>query len=171
MPRGGKREGSGRRRKDGTSPIPHAKIDAALGKLNKRQQDYARGVIEGKTKRQAAKDAGYSKESGDNAAAVIEGPKIRALFAEVVRARIKGEKLALRIDEGLDATVVKVFQTKEGKIIESREYADQQARAAFVKLAAEYGQYHIPKAEVSGLDGAPIETKVTFEIIGKKKDG
>jgi len=68
---------------------------------------YVTGILSGKTKKQAALDAGYAPSTADNAKQKIERPAVRELFTDVLeKAGATDEKLAKRIAEGLDATVV-----------------------------------------------------------------
>ena len=75
---------------------------------SRRQCQYVQGIFAGKTKRQAALDAGYSRATADNARQKIESsPAVRVLFKEILeRAGITDAVLAQRIGQGLDATIV-----------------------------------------------------------------
>lgn len=130
-----------------TTGRKRVKQQPAVESLNKKQSDYVTGIAEGKSKMQAALDAGYSESSAKNAAAIIEGPDVRRAFQELIRKAAPMEKVALRISEGLDATDTK-FATFEGKITDRKSLVAWESRLQYAKLAAEYGGYHVPKQEL-----------------------
>lgn len=110
--------------------------------LSTRQAGYVRGVAEGKTKKQAALDAGYSLSTAENAAAKIERPSIRVALQEIIRSRLSPEKLVQRISEGLDAEETKFLRWK-GKVIDVRRAIDWAERRKYVEFAAKYGGYYV----------------------------
>lgn len=117
-----------------------------------RQRLYVRGVIAGKTKKRAARDAGYAKSTASNVKGKIESKKaVQQLFSELLeRAGVSDKLLAKRIKEGLSATVV------------SKSTAN-----AFREVLVDYGERR-EMAELAirmkGLQPAEkIEHKVTLE--------
>jgi undecaprenyl pyrophosphate synthase len=79
-----------------------------------KERKYVAGVVAGKTKRKAAKDAGYTASMGDNAKQKIEAKaSVQKLFIEVLgKAGVTDELLGTRIREGIDARTTKVFQRR-----------------------------------------------------------
>ena len=110
--------------------------------LSKRKQKYIAGVADGKTKMQAALDAGYS-DSMAHSTAQIETPDVRAAFAELVRERIPARKIVDRINAGLDAKETKFFQS-EGVVTDHRDVIAWSERRQYAELAAEFGGYFVP---------------------------
>src|SRR5581483_8014424 len=53
------------------------KLSDAMANLNTRQRTYVKGLADGKTKKDAALDAGYSESSAKCATAIIERPNVR----------------------------------------------------------------------------------------------
>lgn len=134
MPRGGKRKGAGRK--------PKTKEDH-LAALTARKRAYVAGLAQGKTKRQAALDAGYTESVARTAKAHIETEDVKQAFAELIQRIIPSEKIAARIAEGLDATYVKLFAF-QGMVFDREEVIAWDERREYTKLAAEYGGYFVP---------------------------
>ena len=157
MPRGGARKGAGRK----SAP----KAADPLERLKARKRMYLEGLAEGKTKVQAALDAGYSESVARTAKQNIETEDVREAFAELIRSSIPAEKIAARIIDGLDATETKLY-TYEGMIVDERQLIAWSERREYAKLAAEYGGYFVPtqKRELE-LEHAG-EVNVTVEFLG-----
>ena len=136
MPRGGKRPGAGRRKR--------SQMPTVLEKLPPRKQKYVAGVIEGKSRRRAALDAGYSDAVARHPAERIETADVREAFQVLMRRVAPAEKIVQRIAEGLDAVEVRTA-VSEGKITDSKEFTDYEQRRKYAELAAELGGYHDPK--------------------------
>jgi len=115
--------------------------------LSQRKRKYIKGVAAGKTKRQAAIDAGYSEATAENAKAVIETPDVRAEFQRLIREAIPSGKIVQRLAEGVDAMETRFFQNK-GAVVETRDVIAWSERRAYLELATEYGGYFIPKQEI-----------------------
>lgn len=116
-------------------------------KLTKKKQKYIEGLADGKTKMQAALDAGYTDSMARSATGNIETPDVRAAFAKLIQERIPGRKIVDRIAEGLDAEETKFFQ-HEGVVTEQRNVVAWSERRQYAELAAEFGGYFLPvKAE------------------------
>jgi phage terminase small subunit len=109
-----------------------------LKNLGIKKRKYAEGVSKGKTRKQAALDAGYSASVAKNAKAKIESEAYQEAFAALIRKTIPAEKIAQRIQEGMDAMETKFFQ-KDGEVIESRDVIAWGERRAYAELAAEFG--------------------------------
>src|SRR5271154_6877690 len=134
----------------GFAPAPCTRFVLAMGKpISPRKRKYLNGLVNGKTKQQAALDAGYSPSTALSAKAHIETPEVRAAFAELVRERIPARRIAERISEGLDAMKTEFFQ-KDGVVVETRDVIAWSERRMYAELAAEYGEYHTPQVNVTG---------------------
>jgi hypothetical protein len=132
------------------------KLGAELEKLPPKKAAYVRGRIDGKSKKQAALDAGFSNTMAEHAADKIETKDVREIFARFIREMIPPEVVARTIAEGLVATETKFF-SHEGVVQDQREVADWSERRQYAELAAEYGGYHQPAKDDRGQgDGGPI---------------
>lgn len=137
----------------------------ASGKpLSLKKKKYVKGLVEGKTKKQAAIDAGYSVNTAENAKAVIETPDVRAAFRDVIRKHVPMDKVGLRIAEGLDAMETK-FATWEGKITDSSDVIAWTERRAYAELAAQWGGYFVPKSEIEV--STPIGEMSTEQLLAR----
>ncbi|MGB7496675.1 MAG: hypothetical protein WBW05_19925 [Candidatus Acidiferrum sp.] len=131
--------------------------------LPPQKQKYVEGLAEGKTKVQAALDAGYSPAMARSATSNIETPDVRAAFAAIMRKHVSPEKIAQRIVEGMDAMETKFFQ-KDGEVKDARDVVAWSERREYAALAAEYGGYHVPPSRDEGR--APVQIVVTVGVIG-----
>jgi len=123
-----------------------------LRKLGIKKRKYAEGVSKGKTRKQAALDAGYSASVAKNAKAKIESEAYQEAFAALIRQTIPAEKIAQRIHEGMDAMETKFFQ-KDGNVIESRNVIAWGERRAYAELAADFGNMTTVKTSQALGDG------------------
>jgi hypothetical protein len=73
-----------------------------------RAREYVKGVVAGKSKRQAATEAGYSATVASHPGRKLDKqPGVQQLFLDILQhAGVTNELLARRIRDGLDATVV-----------------------------------------------------------------
>lgn len=110
------------------------------------------------TLREAGEKAGYSADPAVKAHRALSSVAVREAFLEAFRANpnLANSKLAQKIAEGLDATVVKVFKGDEDTIIESKEYVDYPTRASYLALAAKLGGIEPNRVELTGANGAPL---------------
>lgn len=155
--RGGARPGAGRKKKQTIGPPePASPAEALLSNLDARQRKYLAARMAGKPKQAAAIEAGYAPSTA-RAAKNIETPSVRKAFEALIQETIPGPKIAERLAEGLDAQETKFFQ-KDGRVVETRDVVAFGERREYLKLAAEYGGYHVPKAEVTP-DG-PIQVVI-----------
>lgn len=109
--------------------------------MTTKKLNYVKERLKGKSKQQAALAAGYAATTARNVADAIETPDVKALFQRLIQQRIPMEKIAARLEEGMDATEVKVFATKEG-IVMSDPLIAWTERRKYAELAAQYGGYH-----------------------------
>ena len=131
-----------------------------------KQKKYVDNLSKGMTKKDAALAAGYSASvansvNGGANQRRIETPEVREAFAALIRKKISPEKIAKRINEGLDAMETKFFQ-KDGNVVESRDVIAWSERRQYAELAAEYGDYVAPKKPVEGsvLDGIQVNVQI-----------
>jgi phage terminase small subunit len=117
--------------------------------ISKRKRKYIQGLADGKSKFDAAIDAGYSESTALSAKAHIETPDVRTAFSELIRERIPARKIVNRIAEGMDAQETKFFQ-QDGKVTDQRDVVAWGERRAYAELAAEFGGYFVPAKEVKG---------------------
>jgi hypothetical protein len=101
------------------------------------------GQREGKSKRQAALDAGFSESMANHATDKIETKNVRETFSALVRETVPAEQIAKAIAEGISAKETKFF-AHEGVVQDQRDVVAWSERRQYVQLAAEYGGYHAP---------------------------
>ena len=118
-------------------------VAGITAELPPKKQRYLEGRVAGKSKRQAALDAGYSEAMADHPGK-IETKDVRHAFAALMREAVPPERIAKAISEGLDAMETKFFSS-EGSVTDSRDVIAWSERRAYAELAAEYGQYHVPE--------------------------
>jgi len=114
-----------------------------LEKLPPRKVSYIQGRLEGKSKKQAALDAGFSETMSNHAADKIETSDVREAFAQLMREMIPPEQIAKVLCEGMAATETKFF-SHEGVVQDQRQVAAWSERRQYAELAAEYAGYHKP---------------------------
>jgi len=124
------------------------KCAKALESLSPRKQAYIQGRLDGKSKRQAALDAGFTQSMANHAATKIETRDVRAAFAALIRETVPPERIARAIADGLDAMETKFFAEK-GVVKDQRDVISWTERRQYAELAAKFGGYYAPdKREV-----------------------
>jgi hypothetical protein len=132
-----------RHKQHSTSPTAECKSALQLEKLPPRKLAYIQGRLDGKSKKRAALDAGFSPNMAKHAADKIETKDVRAAFARLIRETVPPELIAKAIADGLSATETKFF-SHEGTVQDKREVPAWSERRQYAELAAEYGGYHLP---------------------------
>ncbi|MFI5118613.1 MAG: hypothetical protein ACHP8B_18145 [Terriglobales bacterium] len=123
--------------------------------LPPKKQRYIEGVLAGKSKRQAALDAGFSESMASHATTKIETKDVQVAFAALIRESVPPERISKVIAEGLAATDTKVL--KDGTIVPGvLNVAALAERRACAELAAEYGGYHTRDSEEERAGGGVI---------------
>lgn len=122
----------------------------------KRRKYVKNRTIKGLNKKDAALEAGFPLSMAENAAAKIETPEVIAAIEEFDRALvmvIPTARLVQKLNEGLDATVVKTAQFK-GEITDEKEYVDYPTRLQYVREVALMSKRFTPnsKLELSAAD-------------------
>lgn len=143
----------------------------SLNKLSPRKRKYVKALAQGKTKKAAALEAGYSESTADVAKSHIETPDVRQAFQEIIRKRIPAEKIAQRIDEGLDALETQVFSHVVGSKLKGNEKVEVtkvdkiawSERRQYAALAAVYGGY----TDDAGDAEKQVEVRLVIEHIGQ----
>jgi phage terminase small subunit len=111
------------------------KTDVKRRKASIRQKKLIEGVTKGKSVHRAALDAGYSKRSAEHAGELLSATALREAFGRFIA---PPEKIAQRINEGLDATEERVIiigrKGKEKVTVE--ETVDFGERRQYAALAA-----------------------------------
>jgi hypothetical protein len=135
---------------------------AKTAKSPKRRR-FVAGLIDGKSMRRAALDAGYSKSMANNAGLKIL-PGIREEFKRELSRKVPKGKLIQRIAEGLDARAVKLAQF-EGDFTDKRYLVDYCERRRYVELAAKIMGYLVQNVEVPGADQAPVDFNLQVNFL------
>jgi hypothetical protein len=107
---------------------------AELKEARHRIKLYAQSILQGHSKMQSALMAGYKKSIALKAKDKIERPNA-AYFNALMDHFIPDQMMAMKVREGLGATAVKVASF-EGRITDVQEFADFNARAKYVEIAA-----------------------------------
>jgi hypothetical protein len=118
-----------------------AKIEA----LDPRRQKYLAGRLDGKSKLQAGKDAGFTEGVSRNAAANIENSALLEAMQAALLEVAPVDRLAQKIGEGLDAMETRVIShvlgskkdATEEVVVEERSYIAWDSRREYIKLALE----------------------------------
>lgn len=139
---------------------PQTNSGAKRRKTTPRQQRFVQGVLEGKSQRQAALDAGYSERMARHPGELLSTESLRGLC----QSRLSLEKILQRIDEGMDATQsqVIVLGRKGKETIETVEGPNYFERRSAAALAAKLiGADPAAKIEVHG----DVTTLVKVEFV------
>lgn len=126
----------------------------------KRQIDLIKGIVAGKSTRQAALAAGYAPNSAEHAGALLSSEVLRGFCQK----RLSIDKILARVDEGMDATTDEtIIVGRKGKEkISFRQAPDFGERRQAAALAAKLiGADPANKIEVSG----EMTAKVQIEYI------
>jgi hypothetical protein len=123
--------------------------------LKPRQAKLLQGLADGKSVRKAALDAGYSPNTAQHPADVLETKSMRAVLQSLLATP---EKIALRINEGLDAMKTE-FAKFEGKISDSKDCVDFSERRQYAELACKLKEL-LPSAEDRGSLDNPMIVRI-----------
>jgi len=114
-------------------------------RLKPRQAKLLEGISKGKSTYAAAIDAGYSPNSAQHPSELLDTVAMRAALAKMIA---PPEKIAQRVNEGLDAMETKFFQF-QGEVQEARDVINWTERRQYAELAAKL------KGLAPGLDYNP----------------
>lgn len=114
-----------------------------------KQTKYVRGVVAGKTKKQAALDAGYGPGVAKNPGQKLDAnPAVKALFTSLMeKAGVTDHLLACRLYQGLYAMQTK-FATHEGILADRRNLVDFAERREMLEIALKLKGHLIDKHEL-----------------------
>jgi hypothetical protein len=126
--------------------------------INARQRKYLEARVEGLTKTDAKRAAGYAESTQPSA---IENSSLKAAFTRLACKALPPEHLVNRLKEGVDAT--KTIPLGEGA---TTDVVDFKERREYLKMAAEYCGYVEPNAKTQ--NQVPIEVNIKF--IGAKSE-
>jgi phage terminase small subunit len=135
------------------------KTSGKLRKPTARQASLIKGVVEGKSVRKAALDAGYSPNTAEHAGELLSTEALRGFC----QSRLSLDKILARIDEGMDAEVNEsiVLGRKGQEKVQTSTYPNYSERRQAAALAAKLvGADPASKIEVKG-DLTQL-VKVTF---------
>jgi hypothetical protein len=130
------------------SPISERvrKFAAQLENLLPKKLAYVQGRLDGKSKKQAALDAGFSETMANHAHDKIETRDVREAFARLIREMVPPEQIAKTIAEGMAANETKFF-SHEGVVQDKREVPAWSERRQYAEGAAEFAGYHAPSKD------------------------
>ena len=129
-----------------------------------RYERYVGGMMDGKTKKQAALDAGFTPSQAVSASRTVEGPITRQLMYKVLaNAEVSLDHLAQKIREGLEATRPLVVSGGQGEAPTLKLLADFQTRLKYIQHACkmlrigEPGTQEPPELRVyTNIDAKPV---------------
>jgi hypothetical protein len=170
-------------KKPARKPAKRSSVNRSKGKKHTpRQIRLLEGLIDGKSTRRAALDAGYSEHMAERPQELLNSESFKSLRAEFADMLPTLEHLAQRVREGCDAQARKFFShvveenvAPKGKkkklvkrmMIEHRDVVDFEQRRKYVETAIECkGLKPDPKIQIG--DGQPI-INVNIRYIGEKE--
>jgi hypothetical protein len=124
-------------------------------RLKPRQAKFVDGIVDGKSARQAALDAGYAEHTANKPADIIETKSMRAVLQGLLATP---EKIAQRINEGLDAMKTE-FAKFEGQISDKVDCVDFAERRQYAELACKLKEL-LPSAEDRGSLDNPMIVRI-----------
>jgi len=137
---------------------------AEVKAIDPRRREYLNNRAQGDSKKEAALKAGFSESMAENAKEKIEKP-IAEQLAQAIQARIPLAKIVQRIDEGMDALETKIVQ-HQGIVTDYVDLVAWAERREYTAMAAEYGQYHIPRQKHEHEGEIHNDVKVVVEFLG-----
>lgn len=123
-----------------------------------KRRRFVEGLIDGKSMRKAALDAGYTPAMADKAGEKIF-PAAQKEFREQLDRAIPNAVLIKRIAEGLNAKETRLAQF-EGEYTDTRHLTNWSERRRYVELATKLKGYLVDKVELGGPDGGKIPLTV-----------
>ena len=127
-----------------------------------RNERYVEGLMDGKSKSQAALDAGFSESQASNPTERIEGPITNALIrSSLAKAAINLDVLAWKVRSGLDATRPLIVPGGPGQAPTVRQVEDYATQFRFVQHAQKLLRDASPKED------EPQTLTVRFMAVGR----
>jgi len=140
-------------------------LQVPTGNDNPRLQKFTEGIISGLSMAEAARRAGYSESTADQACRALM-PQAREVFRRTLEHYAPLNKVTKRIAEGLDAEETKFFQ-KDGIVQDERNVVAWSERRESAALATRLLGFMPEKTEVSGLDGSELVVRII--AVGSEK--
>jgi len=134
-----------------------------------KRRRFVAGLIEGKSMRKAALDAGYTQSMADNASHRIMPGAQEEFKAELGR-KIPHAVLVKRIAEGLDAKETK-FAQMEGNFTDRRDLVAWGIRLRYAELAAKLLGFLVERVELGQSDEGPLNFNVNLQFVDGGDDG
>lgn len=143
-----------------------------------RRERYVEGLMDGKTRRRAALDAGFSVSQAEDAKNRIEGPITQALILRALMdAGVTLTRLAEKMSEGLEATRAQSVSGGQGKPATLEMVADFETRLKYIQHACkimsidEPEEREVPEMRVNivAVGGGPLRD-ANGEIVKLKAD-
>jgi len=127
-----------------------------------RNERYVEGLMDGKSKAQAALDAGFSESQASNPSERIEGPITDALMrSSLAKAAINLDVLAWKVRAGLDATRPLVVPGGPGQAPNVQHVEDYATQFRFIQHA------HKLLRDASPQEDKPPQLNVRLAAIGR----
>jgi phage terminase small subunit len=128
-----------------------------------RYERYVDGVMDGKTKKQSALDAGFTRNQAVSASRSIEGPITQELVRRVLaNAEVTLERLAQKIREGLDATKLIVVAGGSGKEETTKLLTDFETRLKYIQHACR--MLHIGDPDTQESTGMRVVINDVYDV-------
>ena len=143
-----------------------------------RRERYVEGLMDGKSRRRAALDAGFPVNQAENAKNRIEGPITQALILQaLMEAGVTLRRLAKKMDEGLEATRAQSVTGGQGKPATLEYVADFETRLKYIQHACkilgirEAEEQQVPEMRVNivAVGGGPLQD-INGEVISLNTD-
>jgi hypothetical protein len=157
-----------------SSTFPMSQKRQTPQQTNAKRKEYVKNHMDGMTKYDAARAAGFSPSMARNAANRIETPEVRDEIQSLQKALVAGIPTGLIVEklrEGLDATIVKTAQ-KTGEFTDERKFPDYRIRLRYLEKITLWSGRYQPKtpAAPAGRDGGPIDLEaLTDEQLEQRK--
>lgn len=141
---------------------------AEVKPIDPKRRKYLENRAKGQSKMEAALNAGFSESMAENAKEKIENP-IAEQLAKAIQKLIPIEKVVQRINEGMDALETKIVQ-HQGIVTDFIDLVAWSERREYTAMAAEYGQYHIPRQKHEHEGEIDNNVKVVVEFLGETNE-
>lgn len=123
-------------------------------KLTVKQKKLLKGVMEGKSRKQAAISAGYSPASAHSTATLtLNNSKVKTAFQNMLdKAGLTDDALAKKFQELVTAKETKFFQ-KDGVVVETRDVEAIETQRKTAEFVAKLKGHLVEKVEHTADDG------------------
>jgi hypothetical protein len=134
-----------------------------------KRRRFVAGLIDGKSMRKAAIDAGYTQSMANDAGRKIM-PGAQDEFRDLLGRSIPDDVLIQRISEGLDAKESKIAQY-EGKFTDTKNLVAWGERRRYAELIAKLRGYLVERVEIGSSEDTPVNVDLNIRFVdpGKSK--